>query len=303
MIVWGGWGDETGDNAYADGAAFDPVANKWRVIAESPLPRSWYHLATWTGSEMLVFSGFSAAAYDPVGDVWRTLAAPPFPLRRQGFLDPISGVWAQDTYVAWDSFDDRVVAYSPATDEWTEMPPVEIDVTRGVLRFTGESIFAFGTDVNTRRPILQGAELKGTSWIPTPSVQFWTSENAHGARPNLVAWAGDRFVAWSDGGRGSEAFMYTPGDDAWTPTGPNTVFGCEYSSSPTEMDTRVFVPSCGGQSIYDSQTDQWTRLNIDGLGEGRDTVWTGKEILVWGDTCCFGAGGEPFDVSAWRYRP
>ena len=35
----------------------------------------------------------------------------------------------------------------------------------------------------------------------------------------------------------------------------------------------------------------------------RYAVWTGAEVLNWGDTCCYGTGGRPFTARAWRYTP
>lgn len=90
MIVWGGKGAEAQDYR-ADGASYDPAADKWTPLPTDGAPggRSG-HAALWTGSEMLILGGESASgplssghAYDPVRRRWRVLngAGNPSPRR------------------------------------------------------------------------------------------------------------------------------------------------------------------------------------------------------------------------------
>lgn len=66
------------------GAAYDPAADRWRLLAPAPVvPR-----IAWTGQEMLVWGGQSGsryfddgAAYDPAPDRWRALPASPLAAR------------------------------------------------------------------------------------------------------------------------------------------------------------------------------------------------------------------------------
>ena len=55
--------------------------------------------------------------------------------------------------------------------------------------------------------------------------------------------------------------------------------------------------------IYDTQTDTWSEAAVDGSPTARYTVWTGDRLINWGDTCCYGSGGQPFDTQAWMYEP
>jgi hypothetical protein len=81
LLVWGGLG------VPGDGAAYDPSANTWRVLAKAPLG-SRIANAVWTGTEMVIRAGRSgngngvfaysnAAAYNPATDTWRQLADGP----------------------------------------------------------------------------------------------------------------------------------------------------------------------------------------------------------------------------------
>ncbi len=97
-LVWTGseaivWGVDISDDGNAIGARFDPDDNRWRPMADDPLPRfNWFEgtpgsqAAVWTGREMLVWagalSGGNAATtavlgYEPSRDRWRSLPRAP----------------------------------------------------------------------------------------------------------------------------------------------------------------------------------------------------------------------------------
>ena len=69
----------------ADGAAFDPATQQWRVLPPSGLSAR-APLSVWTGDELIVWGTsfrtkvrpLDGAAYDPASDAWRPIA---FPLR------------------------------------------------------------------------------------------------------------------------------------------------------------------------------------------------------------------------------
>lgn len=127
--VWGGCPNVGTDErcasdgtAHADGAIYDPDADRWRSIADGgPTPGAEVH-AVWTGSEALVVTGrhspdpgrLSIAAYDPVIEQWRDIDPPedeygPLISVTAGapgvvvvggsgpaqLLDPASGTWRQ----------------------------------------------------------------------------------------------------------------------------------------------------------------------------------------------------------------
>jgi hypothetical protein len=298
VIVWGGTGG--GRTRNNDGAAFTPGADTWREIAVSPLQPTTYHFATWTAAEMLVVSGTEAAAYDPGADSWRSIAAPPFAVGgTEGAWYATSGVWTGSEYVV-SAPPDRVIAYSPATDAWSSLPPIGLGWTETSLRWAGDTLYAFGivarTSPDQPGQMLRGATFDGSTWVEIPSLDLSSPGVASDARHELVAWVGDRFVAWSLDGPSVPAFTYTPGAAAWVTGQSTTVRSCEGGPPPLEMGTRVFISSCLGDSIYDGATDTWTEVNVPGEAGGRYTVWTGEDILYWGDDCCSG-------VPAWRYEP
>lgn len=119
-IVWGG---TNGDHEFADGAAYDPATDTWRVLADSPLTARRAP-AVWTGTEMLVTAGAGGgdatgngenalsdgAAYDPATDSWRTL--------RSGLAHPgFTPIWTGSELILFAK--GGAVLYDPATDEWS----------------------------------------------------------------------------------------------------------------------------------------------------------------------------------------
>jgi N-acetylneuraminic acid mutarotase len=97
VILWGGRtgaGVEPGGSAsfvsVGQGAAYNPVTNKWRALPLSPLRAKSFPAAVWTGHFFIVIGGAAnrglpapgagAAAYDPATNTWTTLpTAPSYP--------------------------------------------------------------------------------------------------------------------------------------------------------------------------------------------------------------------------------
>jgi hypothetical protein len=61
MIVWGGAGPQcasAGSAPCSDGAAYDPVADRWRgLVTSTPVRGRTGHIAAWTGRAMMVWGG------------------------------------------------------------------------------------------------------------------------------------------------------------------------------------------------------------------------------------------------------
>jgi hypothetical protein len=81
MVVYGALldGNNHSETEHAQGIAYDPEANEWRVLPSFPLsPQA--STAAWAGDELIVWDyDLRAAAYDPAADRWRPL--PNLPLR------------------------------------------------------------------------------------------------------------------------------------------------------------------------------------------------------------------------------
>jgi N-acetylneuraminic acid mutarotase len=128
MIVWGGATVEESAEApsFADGAAYDPVANLWRTIDEAPV-RGGGFTAVWTGRKMIVWGGLQGlgSAYDPMMGTWTLLPKSPLPP-----LSTPTAVWTGRRMLVWGGPEsqphpERPIAvggtYDPARNRWNRL--------------------------------------------------------------------------------------------------------------------------------------------------------------------------------------
>jgi hypothetical protein len=157
MIVVGGmnFGSE-----FADGAAYNPTTRTWRMLPPLPAPLTDETL-TWTGTEVLVVGGkhfeamqtkdsAAAWAYNPSTNTWRRLADMPVP--RYEHL----AAWAGDQLLVWGGRSTSTtgttpgappngVAYDPATDRWSSMPPSPLKArVDAISAWTGTELLIWG---------------------------------------------------------------------------------------------------------------------------------------------------------------
>jgi N-acetylneuraminic acid mutarotase len=93
MVVWGGYDHVTATafRVSSDGAAYNPVSNRWRRLPTAPLSARAYPSAVWTGSRVIVLGGQPAvltdkvrgyqdgASYNPATNRWQHLDPPTSP--------------------------------------------------------------------------------------------------------------------------------------------------------------------------------------------------------------------------------
>ncbi len=156
LVIWGGWDGHRGH--FDDGAAYDPSANIWRTIAPSPLDARAPRGAVWTGTEIIVWGTLDAgtpsdlrdvtgAAYDPGTNTWRRIADAPYPINWG------SVVWTGREMIVLgasvhalnrsDTADAVGMAYDPASDKWTKLPPTDLDPNGTFAIWANDELFAF----------------------------------------------------------------------------------------------------------------------------------------------------------------
>jgi hypothetical protein len=116
----------------------------WRAIAPAPIAGRDGAAAVWTGRQLLVWDAPSAggrttgALYDPVRDRWTPIArGPALAANRSG------PVWTGTQLVAWNGTGTGGIAYAPATDSWSTLPPgplVRGDRTGAAVVWTGREV-------------------------------------------------------------------------------------------------------------------------------------------------------------------
>ncbi len=138
---------------FADAAAYNPVTRTWRTLPPMPGPRT-EATVTWTGTEVLVVGGHAssvatgyadALAYNPTTNRWRQLSTMDSTRMRH------VAVWTGTRLLVWGGqtaqglAPNHGLAYDPATDRWTTLPP---SVLRGRTAanavWTGHAMLIWG---------------------------------------------------------------------------------------------------------------------------------------------------------------
>jgi hypothetical protein len=102
LIVTGGLGPLAQDGA---GAAYDPLADRWREIRDlpragerdgAPLDLNSFNGSAWTGDEALFVTADGVLSYDPVDDRWQLVDAP-----AEAKVSDAVSVWTGDALIVW----------------------------------------------------------------------------------------------------------------------------------------------------------------------------------------------------------
>lgn len=230
MVVWGGTRPESDAAAgWADGAAYDPVADRWRRIPEAPIGARIRFGAAWTGAELVVVGGGDmygaarpgiGAAYSPAEDRWRLLPELPFTGQTGGWA-----AWTGEVVLYWRPMvrgvEPGLFAYDPEQDAWTERArPGEH------FRLTWDgAVLAWADD---RLVVTSGTLAEGEWWAVAEAIAYdpiadrWErlvrTENTDNLAPPLhegVAWTGHEMIALGVNGYGASAFE--PRTGRWYP--------------------------------------------------------------------------------------
>ena len=287
MLLWGG-ATTTGDplHVVADGAAYDPSTDTWRMLPASPLAPRADAFAVWTGATMVIVGGSSyvpkftthndSAAYDPALDAWTAVSAIPV---------PAGHVFAMYTAAVQVS-PGRLLAF----DEFTTC----VFVCSG-----GDS---FGTDTFS-------LDEAAGSWNVVPVT-------AHALSGVYQAiWTGHAVVAkggtWCGGCSGGGGpsppqltALFDPVRDTWTPL--SDPLGQSYPTSVWTGSALFSAGQAGRADAYDPALGPWgwTTLPSDPPGCGpafTAMVWTGRQVLM--EVSCVTLAGEPTSLLAFTVPP
>ncbi|MEM8705568.1 MAG: PASTA domain-containing protein [Actinomycetota bacterium] len=134
LVVWGGCVgaqcDERSDAGLSDGAAYDPVTDRWRPIPAAPIPGGAHAVAVAADGVLVIYGGRADASatdqlvaiYDPAIDGWELLPPSPIGLRTHasGSADgSVVTFWGGqvDGRVARDGF-----SFDLSSRTWTAIP-------------------------------------------------------------------------------------------------------------------------------------------------------------------------------------
>jgi len=291
MIVWGGLNGTAEVNT---GGRYNPSTDTWAASsltsgsgANVPAPRNW-HTAVWTGTEMIVWGGFSGGLvfntggrYNPSTDMW---AASSLTAGSGANVAPARGyhvaVWTGTEMIVWGGSSDFATGlntggrYRPSTDTWAasslttgsgaNVPPASAGST---AVWTDSELIVWGGQTVENTAIMTGGRYKpSTDTWAASSLTTGSGTNVPEARADLPAvWTGAEMIVWGGWGNFSDYLTtggrYKPSSDTWTASSLTTGSGAN-------------VPA----GRY-SQTAVWT-----GSSDHRMIVWGGFGVVGPGPT-------------------
>jgi N-acetylneuraminic acid mutarotase len=292
LLVWGGQSGSRGDHLHADGAAYDPGSDRWRLLPAAPLAARTGQAAVWTGTEMIIWGGYdqvsarashvtsSGAAYDPATNRWTRLPKAPLSPRADaiaswtGSAVLILGGQPAVTSNAVRGYRDGA-KYSPALGRWQHIappaPPSGHPLTWRTAVWAGRQLFAFSEWAKSRRT---GPD----AYSESGGVDLF----AHS--PDTGRW---RLVPPSPG-------MLPDAEEVLLAGQLVVVRGSTYNCG---LCPGPFVPEA--TNLFNPAANSWTRVPADPLaGDGLVSAWTGAALFS------FNPGGEygsvrPGDASAY----
>ena len=255
MIVWGGLNGTAEVNT---GGRYNPSTDTWAASsltsgsgANVPAPRNW-HTAVWTGTEMIVWGGFSGGLvfntggrYNPSTDMW---AASSLTAGSGANVAPARGyhvaVWTGTEMIVWGGSSDFATGlstggrYSPSTDTWAasslttgsgaNVPPASAGST---AVWTDSELIVWGGQTVADTAIKTGGRYKpSTDTWAVSSLTTGSGTNVPEARADLAAvWTGAEMIVWGGWGNFSDYLTtggrYKPSSDTWTSSSLTTGSG------------------------------------------------------------------------------
>ena len=314
MIIWGGFVPHSSELFVNTGGKYDPSTDSWMrtSVVNAPTGRE-FHSAVWTGTEMIVWGGYSydgldhywntGGRYDPTTGAWAATNTTNAPLGREFH----TAVWTGSEMVVWggyfyDGVDHELNTggkYNPNTNSWTATSTINAPTGRDAhgAVWTGSEMIIWGGagDMGYLNTGGRYSPVKN-NWTATTTISAPEARTVHGP-----VWTGSEMIVWggyffdgadhwlNTGGR------YNPGINSWTPS--NTADAPDGRSIHTAVWTGSEMIIWGGEAgsdlgyyfnsggRYDWATDSWIATSIANAADGRyrhTAVWTGNEMIVWG---------------------
>jgi len=205
MIVWGGvYQDGPAFHYLNNGKRYNPKTNTWADIAPTTLAGRSSHAAIWTGSEMIVWGGYSmnggylndGKRYKPTTNTWTDMASTTLAGRVAH-----TAVWTGSEMIIWGGkYHDGSVfhylsdgkRYKPTTNTWADIAPTTLAgraahtavwTGAGMLVWGGQGAAGYLNDGERYNPVTN-------TWIAiAPTVLA-------GRRDHSAVWTGSEMIIW-----------------------------------------------------------------------------------------------------------
>jgi N-acetylneuraminic acid mutarotase len=203
MIIWGG--QIIASPFFTNtGGRYNPSTDSWTATGTTGAPDGrYFHMAVWTGTEMIVWGGVNfgvyfntGGKYNPGTDSWTGTSTTDAPTGRTS-----TAVWTGSEMIVWGGNDGSPIylntggKYNPGTDSWTGTSTTDAPTARDghTAVWTGSEMIVWG-----------GADLHNvfnTGGRYNPSTDNWTGtsiDNAPSMRASHTAvWSGSEMIVWS----------------------------------------------------------------------------------------------------------
>jgi hypothetical protein len=221
LVVWGG----EDIRPFADGAYYDPAAQRWHRTAPSPLSPRDNVAAVWAANEVFLWGGDD-------------------------------NYWARGNEDGPPRYFADGATYHPASNSWHLVPSAPLSPRSGAQAFwTGSQVVVFGGQTNASFS-LDGASFDPVSGVwsklpPFPAVSF--PGHQPGAATSLTtAWTGQELLVWVtyayrvpySGGTYSFAPLYRAA--AWAPGSSSRQV---LAPSPPQVHTYVATATWTGREV------------------------------------------------------
>ncbi|MBN2383113.1 proprotein convertase P-domain-containing protein [bacterium] len=349
MIVWGGYGCSdppacSSDYTLNTGGRYNPAndypgGTPWIETSTVDVPsRRYYHTAVWTGSEMIIWGGYSAISrlntggrYNPVKQdqalsCWTATSTTNVPLARYYH----TAVWTGSEMIIWGGYTGDYTStgsrYNPILQDYGFTPWIETDSASSSCPtgrhshsavWTGNEMLIWGGRDST------SAINNGSSYNPTKDdlsgVDPWTAFDTGDAPAeryrHTAVWTGSEMIVW--GGFTGVYFLgsgarFNPTLNSWTATsereGPVGRYDHTAVWTGSEMiiwggDDGILYYDSGG--CYLPMFDTWSETGTTSQPAARakhTAVWTGDYMLIWGgisDSGQLNSGGIYSPTDTW----
>jgi hypothetical protein len=239
-----------------------------------PLARD-FHVAVWTGSELLVWGGqnlgtylATGGRYNPVTDQWSAIPTTGAPSARAWAV----GAWTGTDMIVWSGYDGSANVstggrYHLATNSWTPTSTTGAPSARSQATavWTGSEMIVWAGFAPTRTNTGGRYHFASDSWTPTS-----TGANVPAARSQHSAtWTGTEMVVWG-GGSSSTWFdnggRYSPATNSWLPVA--TLHAPTARTQHTAVWTGSAVWIWGGANTTDTGSGYALGQTRDDDGDG-----------------------------------
>ncbi len=295
LIIWGGTLNANPDvpvRDARDGAAYNPVTNRWRRLPPSPLSARTGSQALWTGKQVVVVGGVpsanvstaapgsgaqlrsyrgasnQAAAYDPRTDRWSSLADLPVPNGEK--LDELDAIWTGSELLEWWQW-----------DHITDASSRDFGFTGGI------ALYAYSAEHNTwRRTALpedlncvgSAAPVMNDNHVLFPASRFEPPYAVSEPMP-----IGLRGCQYGPSTREYNQIAHGRLDDTGGPTIWSGKALVRVNLTTTISGGQDGMVKIGQADAWNPATDSWPELP-DAPTEGRyqatAAVWTGHELIL-----------------------